>query len=143
MPKISLWATRLALCYLLIGLTSGAVLLVHKAMPLHPAIRSLLPLHIEFLLMGWVVQLVFAVSYWIFPRFRLDPKRGNPGLAWVSLALLNAGIGLVSMAGYIGQPSWLFKGRVLEVGAVIVFATHLWFRTKATETGMKARKASE
>jgi hypothetical protein len=140
MPRISIWATRIALSYFLIGFTFGAMLLVHKAMPLHPAIWSLLPLHIEFLLIGWVVQLVFAVGYWIFPRFKIEPKRGIPGLAWASLVLLNAGIGSVSMAGFMGQASWLFIGRVLEVGAVLVFAAQLWFRAKPTETGMKAEK---
>ena len=136
MPKFSAWATRLALVYFLVGFTLGTLLLINKAVPLHPAIWNLLPVHIEFLLMGWVVQLVFAVGYWIFPRFKFEPKRGNPGLAWMSLVLLNAGIGSVSLAGFTGHANVLLMGRVLEVGAVLLFAAQLWLRAKPTETGV-------
>ncbi len=137
MPKFSIWATRIALSYFLLGFTFGALLLINKAAPFHPAIWGLLPLHIEFLLMGWIVQLVFAVGYWIFPRFKFEPKRGRPGFAWAALALLNAGIGSVTLASVIGQPAWVLVGRVLEVGAVVVFAGQLWLRAKPTETGVK------
>ena len=136
MPKFTVWATRLALLYFLVGFTLGTLLLINKAVPLHPAIWNLLPVHIEFLLMGWVVQLVFAVGYWIFPRFKFEPKRGNPGLAWMSLVLLNAGIGSVSLAGFTGHAKVLLMGRVLEVGAVLLFAAQLWLRAKPTETGV-------
>lgn len=135
MPRISIWAIRIALAYFLIGFTFGAVLLVHKAAPLHPAIWALLPLHIEFLLIGWIVQLVFAVGYWIFPRFRIEPKRGRSTLAWASLTLLNGGLVLVSIAAITGNASWLFFGRVLEVSAVLTFIAQLWLRAKPTETG--------
>lgn len=137
MPKFSIWATRLALVYFLLGFTFGALLLVNKAAPIHPAIWGLLPLHIEFLLMGWIVQLVFAVGYWIFPRFKFEPKRGRPGLAWAALFLLNAGIAVVSAAAFSGGSAWLLMGRVLEIGAVLVFAAQLWLRTKPTETGVQ------
>ncbi|MCL5097375.1 MAG: hypothetical protein M1608_07585 [Candidatus Omnitrophica bacterium] len=137
MPRFSVWGTRLALLYFLAGFTIGALILINKAAPLHPAIWSLLPLHIEFLLMGWIVQLVFAVGYWIFPRFKFEPKRGRPGFAWVALGLLNAGIGSLTLASVSGQPAWVLIGRVLEVGAVVVFAAQLWLRAKPTETGVK------
>ena len=135
MPKFSVWASRLSLLYFLAGFTIGALLLINKAAPIYPAIWSWLPVHIEFLLMGWIVQLVFAVGYWIFPRFKVEPKRGNPALAWASLVLLNAGVVSVSESGFGGQAAWLLGGRVLQVAAVLLFAAQLWLRTKPTETG--------
>jgi hypothetical protein len=128
MPMFSIWATRLALIYFLLGFTFGALLLINKAVPVYPAIWGLLALHIEFLLMGWIVQLVFALGYWIFPRFRVEPKRGNPLPAWIALTLLNGGI--IAVAANLQV-----FGRVLEVAAVLVFTAQLWLRTKPTETG--------
>ncbi|MEX2162515.1 MAG: hypothetical protein WD751_11485 [Anaerolineales bacterium] len=138
MPKFSIWAIRFALAYLLLGFTLGALLLINKAVPFHPTIWGLLPLHIEFLLMGWIVQLVFAVGYWIFPRFTFEPKRGRQGLAWLALLFLNAGIGTNTVAAFSAEPSWQLIGRALEVAAVAAFASQLWYRVKPTETGLKA-----
>lgn len=137
MPKFSVWAARLALLYFLVGSTFGALLLINKAAPLTPALWSLLPLHIEFLLMGWIVQLVLAVGYWIFPRFLDEPKRGHPAWSWVSLVFLNAGIALVALSGFLAQPALLLVGRVLEVAAALSFGWLLWLRAKPTETGQQ------
>lgn len=135
MPKFSIWAGRLALLYFLVGITFGGLLLINKAAPFDFRIWYLLPLHIEFLLMGWIVQLVFAVAYWIFPRFTFEPKRGPAGFAWVGLGLLNAGVWLVSLASFFASIPSLMLGRLLEIAAVMLFAYQLWLRTKPTETG--------
>ena len=126
---------RLALLYFLVGITLGGLVLINKAVPFDFRIWFLLPLHIEFLLMGWIVQLVFAVAYWIFPRFRFEPKRGSAGFAWAALGLLNAGVWLVSLTSLLAPIPWLMLGRLLEVAAVLLFAYQLWLRTKPTETG--------
>lgn len=69
MPRLSQWLIRTALIYLLLGFTLGALLLTHKGIPLHPALWSWLPTHIEFLLMGWIAQLTMGVAFWILPRY--------------------------------------------------------------------------
>jgi hypothetical protein len=138
MPKLSVWATRGALTYLLLGFTFGALLLINKAMSFDHRIWLLLPLHIEFLLMGWIVQLVFSVTYWILPRFKSTPKRGRVSFAWAALCLLNAGIWSVSVASLASETSWLVFGRVLEAAAILIFAVYLWSRVKPTETGRQA-----
>ena len=137
MPRFSVWATRLSLLYFLLGITFGAVLLTAKAYPLPPAIWALLPVHIEFLLIGWIVQFVFAVAYWILPRFTFGPKRGRQALAWLALALLNAGIGLAAFGIRWPGANWLLWGRGLEIAAVLLFGMLLWRRAKPTETGRK------
>lgn len=55
MPRLSVWYTRFALLYLALGFTLGGLMLYNKGVPLHPALWSLLPAHIEFLLMGWMM----------------------------------------------------------------------------------------
>jgi hypothetical protein len=134
MPRLSVFAIRLALLYFLAGLTFGALLLANKGIPLHPALWSLLPLHIEFLLFGWIVQLVLAVAYWIFPRLAGDLPRGNPALAAAAFLLLNLGV-LAVAAGSLASGAWFFTGRLLELAALLVFALHLWGRIRPTAVG--------
>ena len=77
MPRLSQWYVKLSFGYLLAGFTVGALLLANKGQPLHPALWSLLPAHIEWLLLGWVAQLTLGVAFWILPRFWKEPRRGN------------------------------------------------------------------
>lgn len=123
---------KASLIYFLVGFTFGAFLLVNKALPFYNQIWSLLPLHIEFLLIGWIVQLVFSVAFWIFPRFGIAPKRGRTSLAWLALGLLNAGVLIVSVANLFSKTQWILFGRILEALAVMIFAVYLWGRVKPT-----------
>ena len=129
MPRLSIWMVRTALSYLLLGFTFGALLLAHKGIGLHPMLWRLLPLHIEFLLIGWTLQLAMGVAYWILPRFL--SKRGREGLAWVAYLLLNSGLCCIVLSVVI--PTWggvAAVGRGLEALAAIAFALHAWPRIK-------------
>jgi hypothetical protein len=80
-PRLSCWFIRASLLYLAVGFTLGALLLVHKGIPLHPALWRMLPPHLECLLLGWTLQLALGVAFWILPRFPQGPD-GNEALAW-------------------------------------------------------------
>lgn len=82
----------------------------------------------EFLLVGWFAQLAMGVAFWIVPRFSSGPPRGNERIIWLSFVLVNAGLLIGSMQPWI-SPSAL-PGRVLEIGAGIMFAIGLWRRIK-------------
>lgn len=90
----------LTIYYLTAGFTLGSLLLIHKAVPLHPLLWSFLPIHVEYLLWGWTTQLALAVGYAIFPRFRADPVRGNPSVYWAMLVLFNLGIIISGFSDY-------------------------------------------
>lgn len=131
MPLLSAWLIRAALTYLLLGFTLGGLLLWNKGLPIHLALWRLLPAHMEFLLLGWTVQLVMGMAYWILPRFHT--KRPLTGLVWLSFGLLNSGIWLVAVGGFIGSVEMTqLIGRALEASAVIAFASHAWLRVKST-----------
>jgi hypothetical protein len=131
-PRLSRWYIRASLLYLAAGVTLGMLLLVHKGIPLHPALWRILPPHIEFLLLGWTLQLAMGVMFWSLPRFQHGPERGNEALAWWAFGLLNVGVGLVSVGWVLGVPGWLpFLGRVIEAAAAIAFAAHAWPRVKS------------
>lgn len=129
MPRLSAWFVRAALLYLGLGFTFGGLLLANKGVPLHPLTWRLLPAHIEFLLFGWTLQLVFGVAFWILPRWQT--QRGDVRPAWAALILVNAGIWLVVLTAWLNWPAWVLPGgRLLEAAAVIALAVHAWPRIK-------------
>lgn len=65
MPRLSVWFVRASLLYLLAEVTFGALLLANKGIAYYPPIWNLFPIHIEFLLVGWLVQLALGVAFWI------------------------------------------------------------------------------
>jgi hypothetical protein len=131
MPRFSTWSIRLALVYLATGVTIGALLLFHKGVSIAPILWRLLPAHIDFLLFGWIVQLVMGVAYWILPRFSSEPRRGNVPLAWAAVVSLNIGILFAGLGPAMAAPPLLaFLGRAAEFGAAVTFAVHAWPRVK-------------
>ncbi|NOZ73444.1 MAG: hypothetical protein GXP38_16340 [Chloroflexi bacterium] len=67
MPRLSTWFVRASLIYLALGVTLGGLLLAEKGIPFYPALWIALPVHMEFLLIGWMVQLAMGMAYWILP----------------------------------------------------------------------------
>jgi len=133
MPLLSAFFIRTGLIYLALGFTFGGLMLFNKGVPVMPAAWSLLPAHIELLLIGWTIQLILGVAFWILPRFSHAPARGKEGLAWISYYMINAGIWVDIFSPLSHDLPWLpLFGRLLEVGSALVFALYAWPRIKAT-----------
>jgi cbb3-type cytochrome oxidase subunit 1 len=133
-PRLSQWMIRAAFIYLLLGFTLGALLLTHKGLSLHPALWAWLPAHIEFLLMGWIVQLTMGVAFWILPRYWQKPRRPKESYAQVAFIILNLGIWLVVAGTTFRAGEWvMLAGRVVETGAIVLFALHAWKRIVSRE----------
>jgi hypothetical protein len=120
---------RLSLIYLIIAVFIGGTLLVHKVVPIHPAIWSLLPVHYEMAIWGWIVQFVMGTAYWIFPRFMVGPARGHETTAWVMAGCLNTGILLLILSIFIGSdPDLRLTARFLMILSVSLFGILVWGR---------------
>ncbi|MEX0845556.1 MAG: cbb3-type cytochrome c oxidase subunit I [Balneolaceae bacterium] len=128
MTIISRLMIRLSLVYLLIGLSIGVLLLINKAWLISPLLWFLLPIHIEFMIFGWIIQFTLGVAYWILPRVLETKGRGNVKLAWLMLASVNTGIILVTISGYFPGNNFGFAGRILETLAVLLFIALHWKR---------------
>jgi cbb3-type cytochrome oxidase subunit 1 len=136
MTDYSCWAIRLSLIYLLIGFTIGAGMLISKAYGILPIFYSFLPVHKEFLLFGWFLNLIFGTAYWMFPRFTpkkstMDYPRGFVWAAWSALIILNLGLAIFVLGGFVNATYRIrFVARLFEASGVILFLINLWPRVK-------------
>lgn len=134
MPRLSVWFVRCSLAYLLLGFTLGGLMLANKGIPFTAWAWSLLGPHMEFLLLGWMVQLAMGVAFWILPRFSSGAPRGNEVPIYSAFVVLNLGIWIVALQSYLGLPWVAPTGRVLEAIAVVLFMFGSWRRIKPLET---------
>ncbi|RMG67358.1 MAG: hypothetical protein D6715_04905 [Calditrichaeota bacterium] len=131
MPRLSQIAIRLALIHLLLAFGAGSLLLCAKALQLTGGAWRWLPVHQEVALLGWVLQLIYGVAYWILPRFSTPPFRGNALPMVLAVALLNAGVLLAALSPLLQWPPvYLLLARGMEAGSAIAFAWHAWPRIK-------------
>jgi hypothetical protein len=130
MIRVGVWMTRAALLYLGTGFTFGMLMLFNKGIPFDPSVWRLLPVHIECLLIGWLMQFAMGTVTWIMPRFSTSPRYGNLNLAWAAFLTLNIGIFCASFGQWSGDPMSTFIGRSLELVAAVCFALHIWSRVK-------------
>jgi cbb3-type cytochrome oxidase subunit 1 len=129
MPTPSRWMIKASLLYMLVGFSIGALILISKVYPEFASMWGLLAVHIEVSIFGWIIQLTMGTAYWILPRYLVDKSRGNPKLAMLMVAILNIGI-LINVASYLNMlgNSATILGRLLEVGAVVLFIVLHWNR---------------
>ncbi len=131
MTRLSVWPVRTALAYLGVGFLIGALMLTQKGVPIEGSLLRLLPLHIEFILIGWTLQLGMGIAFWILPRFSREPRYGNQTFGWLAYGLLNIGVLSVGVGQWLAAPAIIpLVGRVTEGLAVLSFAAHAWPRIK-------------
>lgn len=122
---------RAALVFLAAGITAGALLLAGRGVGVAARLVWLLPIHVEFLLMGWTVQLVLGIAYWILPAAPTGAERGHPAITWAAFGCFNAGVLLAALAGAIGTSRFLLlTGRSLEAVAAAGFLIQAWPRIR-------------
>lgn len=129
MPAPSRLLLKLSLLYLLTGFAMGAVMLANKAISMHPHVWQLLPMHIEMLVFGFIIQFTLGTAYWILPRLLEGPGRGGKIRPFLLVGCLNLGIILVIIDSF--SPEWIsfrLTGRVLELTAVGLFVSLHWNR---------------
>lgn len=130
MPRLSVWMIRAALTHLGIGLLFGGLMLANKGIPFEPSLWRLLPVHIDLLLIGWLLQLAMGVAFWIAPRFSDRPRYGRTWLVWAAFILLNSGVLLNAWGDWSGTPVATFIGWCCILSAGLCFVIHLVPRIK-------------
>ena len=132
MPKVAVWLVRASLIHLLSGAIIGASYLTWRATGALVFAASHRQVHVEQMLIGWLVQLVIGVAWWILPRTEGSQSKAAGVLIWVVFALLNLGVLSAALGTTPPLPEALLPaGRVAETVAVALFASLAWNRQRA------------
>ena len=136
MPLLSRCFLKTAMLYFLASSCLGGYLLIVVGVQ-RPVPLVLQPVYWHMLVVGWLVQLIFGVSYWMFPPHVRGQTQGHPVLGWLTYAALNVGLLMrVIVEPWHGMRpqlalGWLLVGSaVLQVAAGWAFVIGIWSRIR-------------
>jgi hypothetical protein len=135
MPPLSRWLVKSG--FVSLGLALFLELLLARPAALFPALPDA-ALHlgaVHLLTVGWLLQLISGVAFWMFPRHPTAPPRGDARPGWIALVLLNTGLALRlgGEAWRLGGhgPGWpLMAAALLQLAAVGLLVRLLWPRIR-------------
>jgi hypothetical protein len=136
MPPLTRAFIKAALVYFVAALLVGVAIAVPGLAAL-PAVGALVPVYFHLFMVGWVTQLIFGVSLWMFPRHSKERPRGDERLAVLALVALNAGLCLRAAAEPARAVSpRAFWGWLLALSAAlqwlggVAYVANIWTRVK-------------
>ncbi len=137
MPFFSRLAVKTSLAYLIAALVTGLLLAAAGLAWLPAGVAALSPVYFHLFMVGWVMQLIVGVAYWMFPKFTRAQPRGSTPLAWITYVGLNLGLLLravaepaLTLAGG-GRWGWaLACAALLQWVGGIAFVANTWTRVK-------------
>ncbi|MEQ9308644.1 MAG: cbb3-type cytochrome c oxidase subunit I [Balneolaceae bacterium] len=120
---------RLSFCYFFVGTVLGAFMLINKVISFNLEVWKILPIHIEMMIFGWIIQFTVGTGYWMLPRLVKGKPRGNETIAFLIPLVLNLGI-IIIISSYLIFQSYELRlvGRALEALIVPIFITLHWKR---------------
>ncbi len=138
MPVLSRWMIKAALLQLLlfVCLPLFEALLSAQALSHGRWLFWTRPSVIHVFVFGWVLQLIFGVAHWLFPRYSKEFPRGNLGLMWSGFVLLNLSVVLRLLGEMLAQDSaldsnyWLAVSAVSGWFAILCVVINLWRRVR-------------
>lgn len=137
MDRFSIVAVKTSLVWMVIGIAIGGLMLIDHLIPGNWR-GWLLPTHGHILFVGWFVQFVIGIAFWLLPRKRVPelPLGYGEHKAFIALACLNVGLACRVIAEPFFRQrhdaAWidvlLVASSVLQVVAVVIFVSQMWPR---------------
>lgn len=138
MPKFVRYFIKTGLGFLLFSLFVGVLMLAEPVLDLPEIVSSSFPTYLHLFVVGWITQLIFGVSIWMFPSPDHGGRYGNETVVWTIYWTLNAGLFL----RLVGEPGkrvyqlailfdWtLVLSSLLQWLSGVFYAYHIWGRVK-------------
>lgn len=137
MPRLTRYFIKTALVYLAAAMSIGLLLAARSSVDLPPELLALSPVYFHLFMVGWVMQLIFGMLFWMLPKYSRERPRGHERLAWAAYWLINAGL----LLRVIGEPlvavrSDLGVGWLLALSALLqliggwAFIAAVWPRVR-------------
>jgi len=145
MPKISRLFIKTGLIYFLASLMTGIAIEIDFA-----ALPVLYPLFWHMLMVGWITQIIFGVSMWMFPgRSREEGFIAQPW-CWLTYFFLNSGLLLrivaEPMLTYGNRSIWnalVIVSALLQFSAGVTYLVEMWPRVQSKSQRRRNRKKKE
>lgn len=109
--------------------------------------RGILPLFWHLLMVGWITQIIFGVSMWMFPGRTREEGFVAQKWAWMTYFLINTGLVLrvvaEPMLTYSSLGIWnvlVAVSALLQLSAAITYTIELWPRIQSKKQRRKNRK---
>jgi len=142
MPRIARTFVKTGMLYFLGSLLVGVALEIPSL-----TLPVLLPLFWHMLMVGWITQIIFGVSLWMFPgRTRKEGFKAQK-LAWLTYLFLNIGllfrILAEPMLSYSDVPVWqilILISALLQVVSAVTYVMEMWPRIQSKEQRRRNRR---
>lgn len=136
MPKFVRWFIKTGVGYFILALIMGILLVINPFVELPGFLRSMFPTYLHVFTVGWITQLIFGVSIWMFPSPERGGRYGNETVVWSIFWTLNVGLALriIGEPGKIALASSTIMNLTLLLSALLqwtsglLYTYHIWGR---------------
>lgn len=135
MPLLARTYIKAGLICFVVGMVLLLLVSAQGPLGLSPQLGLLRPVYLHLLIVGWIMQLIMGVAYWMFPRYSPQQPRGSERLAWAVFVLLNTGLLLRTagepLAALQQEMGWMLAlSAVLQLLAGWGFVLNIWPRVR-------------
>jgi heme/copper-type cytochrome/quinol oxidase subunit 1 len=137
MPRLTRYFIKTALVYLAVAVAIGLLLAARSTVDLPAELLALTPVYFHLFMVGWVMQLIFGMLFWMLPKYSRERPRGHERLAWAAYILINAGLilrvigePLVAVRSDLGAGWLLVLSALLQLIGGWMFISAVWPRVK-------------
>lgn len=142
MPLISRTFIKAGMIFFALSLLAGLLMEINVA-----AFPGLMPLFWHMLMVGWITQIIFGVSIWMFPGRNREEGFEAQRWGWLTFGFLNLGLLLriISEPLVSSSPAEIWNGllvvsALLQLSAGITYLIEMWPRIQSKKRQLKNRK---
>jgi len=142
MPLISRTFIKAGMIFFVLSLAAGLLIEIDIA-----ALPSLVPLFWHMLMVGWITQIIFGVSIWMFPGRNRGEGFKAQKWGWFTFIFLNVGLGLrvISEPLVVSTSAGIWNillvgSALLQLTSGVTYLIEMWPRIMSKKQQRKKRK---
>lgn len=121
MPKFVRYFVKTGMAFFVASLFVALMIMAQPVFQLPSWVVSLSPVYFHLFMVGWVTQLIFGVSIWMFPSHPGENRFGNETVIWWIYGTLNTGLLIRAVA----EPIVMAGGSAPNAGPMLVISSFL------------------